>query len=154
MKIRTSFQAIAGAFLLGSTGLVLAAGTTAVEVRAKVAGVCSFNSGTMAAIDLGTMDPSTVGATGVSKNGDITYNCTKGLTPVVTTKTGGTTLTDTGDSTKTIAYSFTLGTAEAGKGYSTAGSSKVVATAAVTQAAVQDAPAGTYKDTVTLEINN
>lgn len=147
-------QAAIAAVLATTAGLTAAAGSTNVDVTATVPKVCTFSSGTMAAIDLGPMDPSTVGTSGVSKTGNITYNCTKGVTPVVAKSTGGTALTDTTDNTKTISYSFTLGTAEAGQGYSVLGSSKIVATAAVSQAAVQAAAAGTYKDTVTLTIDN
>lgn len=146
-------KAAAAAVLSLTAGWAGASGTTTVDVNATVPNVCTFSSGTMAAINLGPMNPSTVGAAGVTNTGNITYNCTKGLTPVVTKTLGGTVLTET-TTAATIAYTFSLGTPEAGLGYVAAGSSKVVATATVTQAAVQAAEAGTYKDTVTLSIDN
>lgn len=149
---RYFLKTVAAAALIAGAGLANAAGSTSVDVTASVPGVCKFTSTTMSAIALGSMDPSTVGATGISNTGNITYNCTKGLTPVVSKTAGGTTLTETTDSTKTIPYSFSLGTPEVGVGF--ASSSKVVATASVTQADVQGAAAGSYKDTVTLSINN
>ncbi len=143
---------IAAGLMACSTGFAWAGGSTSVDVTASVKNVCTFNATTMTAIELGEMDPSSVNASGVSKTGNITYNCTKGLTPQITRTGGGTTLTD---GKKTISYTFSLGTPEQGVGYATAGSSKIVATATVSQAAVQGAEAGTaYKDTVTLSINN
>lgn len=148
---RFLLKAIAAAVVASTAGLAAAGGTTTVDVTASVPNVCTFSAATMTAIALGSMNPSTVGAGGVSNTGNITYNCTNGLTPVVSKTGGGTTLTD---GVKTIAYTFSLGTPEAGLGYATAGSSKVVATATVSQAAVQGAQQGSYSDTVTLSINN
>ncbi len=48
----------------------------------------------MPIIALGALNPSTVGAAGISNTGNITYNCTNGLTPVITRTAGGTALTD------------------------------------------------------------
>jgi spore coat protein U-like protein len=148
---RNVLKAVAAAVLASVSGLAAAAGTTTVDVNATVPNVCTFSAASMAAINLGALNPSTVPAIGVSGTRNITYNCTNGLTPNVTIQSGGTTLTD---GTKTIGYSFTLGAPEAGLGYAVAGSSKVVGTATVTQAAVQGAEEGTYSDTVTLEIDN
>ena len=151
MQVNRYFlNTVAAVALIACAGVAHAGGTTSVDVTASVPGVCKFTSATMSAIALGAMDPATVGATGVSNTGNITYNCTKGLTPAITKTAGGTTLTD---GTKTIPYTFSLGSPEAGVGFAT--TSKVVATASVTQADVQAAAAGTaYKDTVTLSIDN
>ena len=153
MQVNRYFlNTVSAVAITACAGVAHAGGTTSVDVTASVPGVCKFTSATMSAIALGAMDPATVGTSGVSNTGNITYNCTKGLTPVVSKTAGGTTLTETADSTKTIAYTFSLGTPEAGAGFAT--SSKVVATATVSQAAVQGAQAGSYKDTVTLSIDN
>lgn len=149
-RVATMLAAIS---LLGSgSAPALAAGTTSVNVTATVLEVCKFTASTMADIALPTINPSTVAAD-VTKDGDITYQCTNGTTPTVSIQTGTTARTLT-DGAKTINYTFTLGTPMAGTGFSTsAASAKVVATATIAKAAAQDAQAGTYSDTVTLSIN-
>lgn len=153
MNTRNLFKAIGASLLLTAAGAASAAGETTVQVTASVTAACQFSAATMSAINLGAINPSTVAAD-VTNTGDITFHCTKGTTPVITKKTGGTVLTS---GTNTIAYSFTLGTPEAGKGFSTAAKAtpaKAVATATIALANAQDAAAGSYSDTVTLEINN
>lgn len=152
-NVRTTIaKAVALVAIVSASSLATAAGTTAVVVNATVSGVCKFiTSGTSATINLGTIDPSTVAAD-VTGSANVAYNCTKGLTPVVTTASGGTTLTG---ATSSISYAFTLGTPEAGVGFSNAaGGSKVAATAKILLIDAQNAPADTYQDTVTLSINN
>lgn len=140
----------AAGFLVLTAGSAMAGGTTTVDVTATISAVCKFKATTMSAIALGAIDPSAI-STAKTGTTDITYKCTTGTTPSVTVTGGGTTLTSTAGS---LAYTFTLGTADAGTGFSTAGSAKVVGTASIAVAAAQDAPAGDYTDTVTLTINN
>lgn len=153
---RHRMAAVAAAvFLTITAGSATAAGSATVDVTASVSAVCKFTAETMTAIALGAIDPSTVAAD-VTATGDITYKCTKGTTPTVSITGGGTrTLTDSSTS-NTIPYSLTLGTHDAGTGFSSsAAATKVVATARITQANAQDAKAGTaYAETVTLTINN
>jgi len=145
-------KALAAALVLISyAGFAAASGTATVQVKATVSKVCKFSTTTMTAIDLGTIDPSTVAAD-VTGTTNVTYNCSKGTTPGVTVTSGGTSLTD---GTNSIAYAFTLGTPEAGTGFSSSGSAKVIGTATILKAAAQDAAASTtYADTVTLTIDN
>lgn len=143
-------KAVAAAVLASTAGLASAAGSTTVDVTAKVSAACKFTAASMTAIDLGTIDPSTVSAA-VTGTSNITYQCTKGTTPAVSITSGGTSLVD---GAKSIPYTFSLGTAEAGVGFS-GGSAKVVATATIAKTDAQDAAAGTaYADTVTLTIDN
>lgn len=138
----------AAVFLTAIAGSATAGGTTTVDVTATISAVCKFKAASMTAITLGAIDPSTI-STAKTGTTDITYKCTTGTTPSVTVTGGGTTLTSTAGS---LAYTFTLGTADPGTGFSTAGSAKVVGTASIAVAAAQDAPAGDYTDTVTLTI--
>ncbi|MCM2312449.1 MAG: hypothetical protein NDI84_13700, partial [Steroidobacteraceae bacterium] len=140
----------AAVFLTFTAGSATAAGNTTVEVTATINAVCKFKATAMTGIPLGAIDPSTIS---VAKTGttDITYKCTNGTTPSVTVFSGGTTLTSTAG---TLAYTFSLGTPDAGTGFSAAGTAKVVGTASIAVLAAQDAAAGSYTDTVTLEINN
>jgi spore coat protein U-like protein len=147
---RTVIKAIAAAILASTAGLASAAGNTTLNVTATVSAVCKFKTATMTDIALGTIDPSSVGAA-VTGTSNINYQCTKGTTPVVSLVSGGTTLTA---GANTIPYTFSLGTADAGTGFSAAGTAKVVATASIALAAAQDAAAGSYTDLVTLSINN
>lgn len=143
---------ILAAVLASASGMAAASGSTTVQVTAAVSAVCKFAATTSPAIPLGTIDPSAVTAD-VTGTSNITYNCTKGTTPTVGFASGGSTRTLT-DGTKTIAYSFTLGSPEAGVGFSAAGGSKVVGTATIALVDAQNAAAGTsYADTVTLSIN-
>jgi hypothetical protein len=151
---RNLLKAVAAAALASIAGLAAASGTTDVQVTASVPTVCTFNSvASVPVIALGSMDPSLVPATGVSGSVDVTYNCTNGTAPAAISVSGGGARNLTAGA-NTIPYTFSLGTPGAGVGYVAAGSSKVVATATVTQAAVQAANAGSYSDTVTLSINN
>lgn len=150
MTTHSFARAMIATALFATGGSVLAAGNTTVQVTATISAVCQFKAATMAAIPLGTIDPSAVAAA-VTGTSDITYKCTTGTVPTVTIDSGGTTLTAAGP--KTIPYSFTLGSAAAGTGFSTAGSAKVVGTASIALTDAQDAQAGSYSDTVTLSIN-
>lgn len=149
MTTHSFARAMIATALFATGGSVLAAGNTTVQVTATISAVCQFKAATMAAIPLGTIDPSAVAAA-VTGTSDITYKCTTGTVPTVTIDSGGTTLTA---GAKTIPYSFTLGSAAAGTGFSTAGSAKVVGTASIALTDAQDAQAGSYSDTVTLSIN-
>jgi hypothetical protein len=151
---RNVLKAVAAAVLASIAGLATAGGTTTVDVTATVSPVCTFNAATMGTIPLGTLNPSTVSGP-VSNSGDITYNCTNGLTPLVSITGGGARTLTSGLNTIPYTFSLTAIPADAiGKGYGTPGSSKVVATATVTQAAVQAAQAGNYSEMVTLSIDN
>lgn len=142
--------ALAAALFVSTGGTAMATGSTTVEVTATISAVCKFKATAMTGITLGSIDPSTI-STAKTGTTDITYKCTNGTTPSVTVLSGGTTLTSTAG---TLAYTFSLGTPDAGTGFSTAGSAKVVGTASIAVLAAQDAAAGSYTDTVTLEINN
>lgn len=146
-------KAIAAGILTSFAGLAAAAGSTTVTVSATVTAACKFTAATMAAIALGSIDPSSVAAA-VTGTSDITYQCTKGTTPVVSITGGGSrTLALAGHTD--IPYTFSLGTADAGTGFSAVGSAKVTATATIALTDAQDAEAGVnYQDVVTLTINN
>lgn len=146
---RVIILATAALWALGA-GPATAAGSATVDVTASVKEVCIFSAATMAPISFGLIDPSLISAD-LTKDGNITYRCTNGLTPAITLPTTPLKLTD---GANTIAYSLTLGTYEAGKGFSGTKVSTVVATAKILQTDAQDAKAGTgYTDTVTLTIN-
>jgi spore coat protein U-like protein len=147
---RYFLKAIAAAILVSSAGLASAAGSTTLNVTATVSAVCKFKAATMTDIALGTINPSTVSAA-VTGTSNINYQCTKGTTPSVTLTSGGTALTA---GSLSIPYSFTLGTPDAGTGFSVAGTAKVVGTASIALTDAQDAAAGAYTDLVTLSINN
>lgn len=148
---RIVLKAVAAAALASTAGFA-AAVNTSVPVTASVSSVCTVG-GTQSTIVIPAIDPSLV-ASAPTKDGDIVYRCTKGTTPSITFAGGGTrTLTHTVDSSKTISYTFSLATpGEAGKGFSAAATSKVVATATISLAAAQDAEAGSYADAVTVTI--
>lgn len=154
MKTNHLKALVAALVLTSYAGFASAAGNTTVQVTATVKAVCKFTATTMAAIDLGTIDPSAVPAAGVSNTGDVTYQCTNKTTPVVSIASGGTSLSDGAATPNTITYAFSLGTPGAGTGFGAGASAKVVGTATISQAAAQAAVAGSYSDTVTLSINN
>jgi spore coat protein U-like protein len=150
----TIARAVAATLLVCSAGMVSAAGSTSVTVTATVTAACKFTATTMSAIALGSIDPATVSAN-VTNTGNITYQCTKGTTPSVTLASGTTARSLTLASHTAIPYTFTLGSPDAGTGFSVAGSAKVVATATIAKTDAQDAEAGVgYSDVVTLDINN
>jgi hypothetical protein len=155
LKTRSSFaKAAVFAALVSGSSFAFAAGNTTVQVTATVSAVCKFSATSFTAIALGTIDPSTVSSAPTGTR-NVTYACTKNTTPVVAIVSGGTTLAVSGDATKTIPYTFALGTPETGVGFTAgAAGSKVLGTATITQANAQDAQAGSYTDTVTLSIDN
>jgi hypothetical protein len=147
---RIVLKVIAAAVLASTAGLACAAGNTTLNVTATVTAACKFKAATMADIALGSIDPSSVVAA-VTGTSNINYQCTKNTVPVVSLMSGGTTLTS---GANTVSYTFSLGTPDAGTGFSAAGTAKVVATATIALTAAQDAAAGAYTDLVTLSINN
>ena len=154
MKTNHLKALVAALVLTSYAGFASAAGNTTVQVKASVNAVCQFTATSMAAIDLGAIDPSAVPAAGVTNVGDVTYQCTNKTVPSVGIVSGGTSLSDGATTPNTIAYSFSLGTPGAGKGFGASSTAKVVGTATISQAAAQAAAAGAYTDTVTLSINN
>jgi len=154
MTTHSFARAVTALVLFTTWGSVQASGSATVDVTASVSAVCQF-SGTMSAIAFGAIDPSAV-AGDLTATGNITYKCTKGTTPTVSITGGASrTMTDAGTG-NTIPYSLAMGTHDTGTGFSaSAAATKVQATATISQTNAQDAKAGTtYKETVTLTINN
>lgn len=170
-KTLTRLAAAVAATALFS-GAALAGDTATVTVSATVVGTCKFASNS-ASVNLGSLDPSTIGATGASNSVGLIINCTKNtsvativLQPVVAAQgtataggaaslNGGTysgTLVSGGNS---LPFSMTWPTtaiAGTGFGAGATATANLTLTASVTQAAVQAAAAGSYSSQVQVVI--
>jgi len=164
--------ALAAAALLAA-GMAHAGDTATVTVNATVVGTCKFAS-TTGTINLGgSIDPSTVGPTGLSQPLGLVINCTKNtnlgsilLQPVVAAEgtataggaasLGGGTYSGTMKSgTDSLPFTITWPTTNiAGQGFGASAytAANLTLTASVTQAAIQAAPAGSYSSQVQVVI--
>lgn len=141
--------ATVAALMLSASGVVQAADTQQIDVKATVKQVCQFSAAGAIALAF-TISPELTG--NQSGSVDVPFKCTNGVTPTVATTSGGTTLTGTGTTPPTMAYTFSIGTVPSGAGFAAADTTfKVTATVADTE--YRDAPAGDYTDTVMLSIN-
>jgi hypothetical protein len=148
---RIALKAIVAAVLTLSAGYAAATGSQDLNVSAKVTTICKFTTVGAIAVPFVDIDPSTTGAK--TKAIAVPYKCTNGTAaPGITITAGGTTLVNGTDATS-ITYSIGLWTTAAGAGFNAAAGS-ATATATIPEAQYRDATAGTYTDTVTLEIDN
>jgi hypothetical protein len=143
--LSASLKALVVASLACAAGFAAAADSQTVAVKAIVSQVCKF-SGSAAAIDFGTIDPSTVTA---DKTLVVTvpFKCTKDVTPAITQGT----IVPLTSGSNTMAFTVPAFTIPAGTGFSAA--VNATSTATITQSVLQNAPAGTYVGSMVLDIN-
>jgi len=140
--------------MLAAGGAAWAADTNTLTVQASVTGTCRFSSGT-STLNFGALDPSTP----VLVNGSSTtqFWCTKGVTTGAITATNGTSWSGssrrmTGPGGDLIPYSLSLtpdGIPNAGPGTPRT----LTISGAVLAADYTGVSAGSYSDTVALNIN-
>lgn len=147
--LSTSLKAIVVASLACAAGLVAAGGTTTLAVTANVSGVCKFSAASTP-LSFGTIDPS--GTTDATVSASVVYRCTKDTPSTGITASGGTSRTMTGAGNLPYTLAITGGTGT-GTGFGTGGSD-LTATVTGTIAATdyQTAAAGSYSESVTLNI--
>ena len=125
----------------------MAAGTHTLNVSATVNGTCSFDlpNSPMA---FGAIDPS--GSTPAAASATVSFHCSNGQAYTVTLSgTGSYTLTGAGS----LPYSASITSGASGTGTGMTGAAQsVVVDAAIAVADYQNANAGVYSDTLTLNV--
>ena len=157
MKLKSLVCAIA---LLGTAGLAQAADSYALAASGVINGVCKFTQaagGTLVFTNNagGGIDPSV--ATDATASANITYKCTSGTAPATITGTGANDpslgVHNLKNGTNTLAYTVALTGGGAGDGFGAASTNKTLAVAGtILQAQFTSAVAGTYTDTLTVNI--
>lgn len=156
MKLKSLVCAIA---LLGTAGLAQAADSYSLAASGVINGVCKFTQaagGTLVFSNNlgGGIDPSV--ATNATASANITYKCTNGTAPATTTgaganDAGGNHLLISGANSMIYTVGFTGG--GAGDGFGAGSTNKTLAVAGtIAQAQFTSAVAGTYTDTLTVNI--
>lgn len=145
----TIAKAVALVAIVSASGLAAAADSTTLAVSATILGTCKF-SALSTPLAFGTVDPSLTADKVVTAN--VLYKCTKNTTSLGITGTAGAhSMTD--GATHTLSY--TLGIASdtsVGLGFGTGNDLTAVVTGTITAAQYQNAWAGAYTDSVTLNI--
>ena len=152
--VSLSLKAIAIAAIACVAGFANAADTNTLTVNASVTKKCTFNTAT-STLNFGAIDPSLAGPANATQ-ATLTYRCTKGATGVTIAPATGTlarTLTST-TSAATMAYSLVIGsTAATGLGFGSGNDLTATLDASIVATAYQTAPAETYKEVLTLNVN-
>jgi spore coat protein U-like protein len=135
-----------------------AASTSSIEASAEVLGVCQFKSD-VGTINFGILEPVRAGTNLTSNNlaaGEVTYECTKGTTPIFVLNGGNpeSFLVNANDPTARIKYTFNPGFAipvqdAVGRGFGVE-DLLVRAVAQIENIDVANAKVGYYTDTVFL----
>lgn len=154
MEVKSFALGAAALGMLGLSGLAAAASTThQLNVSATVQGSCRFNSSGPTALSFGGIDPAST-ANAVA-NANVLFRCTSGTTSSVT-KAGVNDSAGTHrvtDGSNFIPYTATLaGDVQVGTGYGAGQDKTLTVTGTITPTDFQNAPAGTYTDTLTLTI--
>lgn len=145
---RATLKALAAAALVCAAGAVNASGSTTLNVSATVNGVCKFMSATVP-IAFGALDPD---AGTQTVNTSVNYKCTNGTAAPTVAFASGTGSRTMADGANTLAYTITLGTTQAGTGFSAGQEKPLSIQAQIAAAALLDARAGTYTENVQLNI--
>lgn len=146
--MRKGIVVLAAACILAMAGTAVAGDTTNVTVTATVAGYCRFLS--TPAIAFGQLPFDATGnALGASRAGNLTFECSNGLTYTISDDKSGVYNLAFGAETipYALAYSKTSGT---GLGLGTTDS--VTLTATIAANSYTGKPAGAYQDTVQVSI--
>ena len=152
-----TFKVTAIAVFTCISGMAAAAGSNTLTVNASVTSKCTFNA-TTSTLNFGAIDPSTAGPANATQ-ASLLYKCTKGTTGVTIAPSAGglsRTLTSTTTPANTMAYTLVIGstTAVTGLGFASTGTDLTTTLdASIAATAYQNAPAETYKEVVTLNIN-
>ena len=148
-RLSISVKAIVVATMACAAGLATAAGSTNLAVSATVNGVCKF-SATSQPLAFGAIDPSLT--SNVTTTAAVKYKCTNktssgGITGIAGPHNMTTTASDL------LAYTLTIaGDTGAGTGFGTNGDLTATVTGTITALQYQGAVAGSYTDTVVLNI--
>ncbi len=147
--LSTSLKAIVVASLACAAGIAAASDSTTLAVSATVSAKCKF-SALSTPLAFGTIDPSL--GTDATVSASVLYRCTKGTLSTGITASGGTSRTMTGAGNLPYTLAITGGTGT-GTGFG-AGGSDLTATVTGTISATdyQTAAAGSYSESVTLNI--
>lgn len=149
MKIhRDTLKAIAAAALLCAAGFSQAADSADINVSATVLGICKFQAAS-ADLAFGNLDPSAGAATASSS---ITYKCTNGTAAPTVDFNSGTGSRTMNNGAETLAYTITLGSTSAGTGFGSGQEKTLTIDGSITAAALENAKAGTYTETVQIDI--
>jgi hypothetical protein len=142
MKLAALSLSLFGVLAAGNT---LAADSTQVNVSATVAGTCSFGAPTYD-MDFGSFSVTDTGAKPASAT--LEFTCTNNTPYSIDDVAGARNLTGPGG--ETLAYSIAAYTTS---GTANGGLQSVTLNGTIAQAAYQAASAGTYTETLTININ-
>ena len=145
---RDTLKAIAAAALLCAAGFAQASGSADINVSATVQGICKFQAATTN-LAFGNIDPS---AGAASASGSITYKCTNGTSAPTVSFNSGTASRTMANGSDTLAYTLTLGSTVAGTGFGSGQEKTLSLTGGITAAALENAKALTYTETVQINI--
>jgi len=142
---------------LASTSAI-AADSYSLSVSATVLGRCVFTQAAGQTLTLtntvGGIDPSS--ATNATGNATLTYKCTKGQAPAFSANTGandgGTGTNRVANGTNYMVYTLGLTSGGAGTGFGAAETKTLTVAGTILPAQFQNAAAGTYTDTVTINV--
>lgn len=159
MKFNRATYGALAMFVLASAPAFSASTTHTLDVSATVTGNCRFNTAGPTALTLansgGAIDPSsTIDATG---SASVLFRCTTGTDSAISAGDGlhfsGGSRRVTDGSANYMAYSLALtGTAQTGSGHGAGQDMTLGINGTILAAAFQNAPAGSYTDTVVLDI--
>jgi hypothetical protein len=146
---------VAAAVAAFGTGSARASDSVNVTVNATVVGVCKFFT-TSPVVDItntGTgsnIDPSS--ATTASGNVAITYRCSNGTSPTFTVPATATVTCAACSGTPTMAATMSSANTGAGTGMGSGQSKTLTVTGQIAQAIFQDAAAGAYTGSITVDV--
>jgi|SRR6185369_6679720 len=161
MTHRAILKAIPAVLLVCASGFAAAGqATTTVTATAQIPAVCRFNgAGTLA---VGNINPSTATGDKTATDSSLSYNCTTGTTPsslALSPASGAAGLRSMASpALDTLAYTLTpdltATVLTTGKGFGTGKAiSLPTITATITQTQYENAVAGSYSETVTIQLN-
>lgn len=157
MRNHRAAFAVTAAVLTGFAGTAAAADSQNLNLTANVLEVCKFQ-GTAKTVTFGDLNPSTTTSeTAGTLSAGVAYKCTKGTVISTITVGDGNNYGDgsrrLSNGTDYIKYSLAVTAPTAGDGFGAASNDKaMVVDAKIQLTDYQDVPAGTYTDTVQLDI--
>jgi spore coat protein U-like protein len=146
--------AVAGLAMFASSA-AQASDTHTINVSATVTGVCKFVSAGPTNVSL-TLDP-TATSGGDSQPAVIQYRCTKNTAPVFTvasTSTGSSTGGELRNGGEAIVYAIAAASGGAGDGMGAGAEKDLTVTVSANHVDAANVPAGSYTDTITIDISN
>jgi len=149
---RAYLKAIPAAILICASGLASAADSTSLAVSATIIGTCKFSAASTPLAFGGAIDPS--GSATLSPTASVLYKCTKNTASLGITGTAGAhTMNTTPANATPLSYTLAIsGDTSTGLGFGAGNDLTATVTGTMTQAQYQNAIAGSYSDTVTLNI--